>query len=167
MIRLARVNQAFCDCSTTPTHSTFFGLFASLLSDWATTAGRLLGANGNKPEVSFPRTQRRIAGSGIELGVSNILLVSNLSITDPTLYQLSYRRHTGIFIVVFYSNFLPYIIGTVSKDWLLTMFCKIRSVYAQCIKFTTYRFFLYKRRLYQGCKLDRFLFEFKFEFSLF
>ena len=46
--------------------------------------GTLLGPN--KRKVSFRKTQRRFASSGIEPGVSD------LSIADRTLYQLSYRR---------------------------------------------------------------------------
>ena len=39
-----------------------------------------LAQMGNNRKVFFPKTQRRIASSGIEPGVSN------LSITSPTLY---------------------------------------------------------------------------------
>ena len=60
----------------------FLVLLASLLSGWTTTTGRLLGPNGDKRKVSFPRTQRRIARTRIEPGVSN-----QFSITSPTLHH--------------------------------------------------------------------------------
>ena len=72
-----RMNQALCVCLTTVKQSKPFQvLFASLLSGWATTTGRLLGLNGNKCKVSFPRTQRRIASSGIEPGVSSFSIAN-------------------------------------------------------------------------------------------
>ena len=80
-----RANQAFCYCPTTLTQSTFFGL---CLQVFRQTGPPQCVAKENKREVSFLRTQQRIASSEIESGVSNF------SIANSTLYQLSYRHGT-------------------------------------------------------------------------
>ena len=53
------INQALCVCLSKPTQSTFFRvLFASLLSGWATTIGKLLGPNKNNRKVSCVSIKR-------------------------------------------------------------------------------------------------------------
>ena len=48
--------------------TSFFGL----LSGWITTTGTLLGPDGKKGSVSFPKTQQYLTSSGIELQVRNL-----------------------------------------------------------------------------------------------
>ena len=63
----------------------FWVLFASLSSVWATILSKLLGPNEKETSIVIPRTQQGIASWGIDPAVSNLL------ITNPTLFQLNYR----------------------------------------------------------------------------
>ena len=65
----------------------------------------------NKRQVSPPRTRRCIASPGIELGVSN------LSITNPTRYRLTYRRRDFLIFTVL--SKLAWLEWTI---WRLTLF---------------------------------------------
>ena len=72
----------------TPSQSTRFGLCLPVFCQTGPPHPGIhcLALLGNMCKESFPRTQRRIACSGIELGASN------LPLTNPTLYRLSNCR---------------------------------------------------------------------------